>query len=355
MASVAMEMLGAVNGKPEQTFPEELRQRIAGILAGSGDAIEAVNVTRNLSSAYIRETAARDAGAVYTPLPVARYMCRRAIENYLSGHLIGVPEGIQVSIDGLIDCGERKELRRVQDLLQDVRFADTSCGTGIFLEAALEELCNLRFVISRRLDKQPRAKHELAAEIIANNIYGTDIEAYSMESARVRLLLRLASYGVPEYTAIDGIKMNLSQGNVLLPEKDSAVPRPFDIIAGNPPYMRVKSMFGDADPGSRKQMKDSFARAVKASGLYECQEGNLNLYKLFIERNLSLLRDQGSMCLIFPSSFLNETTSARLRQRLFSCCNVEEIVEIPERSKLFDSVNQATCIMTCRKGTPTNT
>ncbi len=353
MAAVALEMLGSVNGKPVQAFPEELRQQIADILADANDTIEAVNDTRNRSSACIRETTARDAGAVYTPMPVARYMCRRAIENYLSGHLAGSPEGMPVSVDDLIDRGDKNELRRAVDLLRDVRFADTSCGTGIFLEAALEELCRLRLAISQRLDKKPQSRYELAAEIIANNIYGTDIEPYSVESARVRLLLRLASFCESPLAPIDNIQMNLSPGNVLIPEKDSAVPGPFDIIAGNPPYMRVKSMFGDIDTGSRKQMKDSFARAIKASGLFQCQEGNLNLYKLFIERNLSLLRENGSMCLIFPSSFLNETTSARLRQRLFSCCNVEEIVEIPERSKLFEGVNQATCIMTCRKGTPT--
>jgi adenine-specific DNA-methyltransferase len=353
MTTVALEMLGAVSGKSEQVFPGGLKRQIADVLAGAGDIIEAVNDTRNISSTRIRETAARDGGAVYTPVPVARYMCKMAIENYLSGQLASSLVGTPSSIDDLIDRGEGKELRRARDLLQNVRFMDTSCGTGIFLEAALEELCRLRLAISRRLDEKPRGMYELAAETIANNIHGTDIEAYSVESARVRLMLRLASYGESRHTAMDGIKMNLSQGNVLFPEKDNAVPGPFDIIAGNPPYMRVKSMFRDADYGDRKQRKDSFARAVKACGHYRCQEGNLNLYKLFIERNLSMLQENGSMCLIFPSSFLNETTSARLRQHLFSGCNVEEIVEIPERSKLFDGVNQATCILTCRKGTPT--
>jgi type I restriction-modification system DNA methylase subunit len=125
----------------------------------------------------------------------------------------------------------------------------------------------------------------------------------------------------------------------------------FDIIAGNPPYMRVKSMFRDAGPDDRKRMKDSFARAVKASGLYRCQDGNLNLYKLFIERNLALLRENGSMCLIFPSSFLNETTSTRLRQRLFSDCDVEEIVGC-QALEVIRQINQATCVVTYGKGTP---
>ncbi|OPY30175.1 MAG: Eco57I restriction-modification methylase [Methanocella sp. PtaU1.Bin125] len=352
MATVALGMAGASGPIPGQV-PEGLMRHVEEFLADVDDVAGAVNETRNVSAARIRQTAARDAGAVYTPLPVARYMCRQAIGSYLSWHLSYHQDGEPGSIDDLIARGDKSELRKARDLLRDMRFADTSCGTGIFLEAALEEICRLQLAVSGRLDQRPRQLFELATETLAKNIYGMDIEAYSVESARVRLLLRLMSYNRPRDAAIDRIKMNLTQANVLLPEDERPMAGGFDVIAGNPPYMRVKSMFREAGPGDRKPMKDRFARAVKESGLYRCQEGNLNLYKLFIERNLALLRDDGSMCLIFPSSFLNETTSTRLRQQLFSGCDVEEIVEIPERSKLFHGINQATCILTCRKGAPT--
>jgi hypothetical protein len=82
------------------------------------------------------------------------------------------------------------------------------------------------------------------------------------------------------------------------------------------------------------------------------QEGNLNLYKLFIERNLSLLKEDGSMGLIIPSSFLNEATSAPLRQHIFHTCTVEEFVEIPEKARAFDTVSQATAILICHRGEP---
>jgi hypothetical protein len=41
-----------------------------------------------------------------------------------------------------------------------------------------------------------------------------------------------------------------------------------------------------------------------------------------------------------------------MRKHIFSNYAVEEIIEIPERSRLFDGVNQATCIFRCRKGAP---
>ena len=51
------------------------------------------------------------------------------------------------------------------------------------------------------------------------------------------------------------------------------------------------------------------------------------------------------MGLIFPASFLNEATSEKLRAHLFRSCEIEELIEIPERSKIFSGVNQATVIL----------
>ena len=55
------------------------------------------------------------------------------------------------------------------------------------------------------------------------------------------------------------------------------------------------------------------------------------------------------MGLIFPASFLNEATSEKLRTHLFRSCEIEELVEIPERAKIFSGVNQATAILLLNK------
>jgi methylase of polypeptide subunit release factors len=66
------------------------------------------------------------------------------------------------------------------------------------------------------------------------------------------------------------LQVSVSCDNALLPGVDRSIAdSPFDIIVGNPPYMRVKSMF--AGSGDRKQKKERFAKAVKDSGLYTCQ------------------------------------------------------------------------------------
>jgi len=202
----------------------------------------------------------RDSGVVYTPISVARSICKRAIGAYLS------QDGISEDLSG-------------------IRIFDSSCGTGIFLEAALEELYQLRVGPE---GKSALSEDILKKEIVENNLYGMDVDPYSIDAAELRLRLLLASVG---WTG--PVKTNLSCNNALFVNE---VDR-FDVIVGNPPYMRIKSMRGKA--------KNEIPAAVHASGLYHYQEGNLDLYKLFIERNLALLKDRGSMGLIIPSSFLN--------------------------------------------------
>lgn len=243
----------------------------------------------------------RDAGVVYTPPSIARYMCDKAISSYRehSNDLISV--------------------------------LDSSCGTGAFLAAAFDSLCEYGI------------KPGLSS--LKEHIYGADIDAFSLEAAAARLLITLARKAPGVMIDINEVWLNLACGDTLtspLPFGDR-----FPVIVGNPPYMRIKSMFkGAPDPVS---MKKNAVSAYMDSGLYRYQQGNLNLYKLFIERNFGLLMPGGCMSLIFPSSFLNESTSERLRRHLFDEGAVVEVVELPEKSKAFMGVTQAAAILTCGK------
>jgi Alw26I/Eco31I/Esp3I family type II restriction m6 adenine DNA methyltransferase len=273
-------------------------------LPGLLEDVRTGNITAEAACARLDDETARhygarsrDAGVVYTPLPVARYICRQAIGSYQAS---GQP-------------------------LENIRVFDSSCGSGIFLQAALEELYRLR------AEKSGLNEHELKRHIIENCLFGMDIDLYSAEAASLRLKMLIPQSGENQ------MKVNVSCDNALFSTGVGA----FDLIVGNPPYMRIKSMSG--------VMKNDIPLKVKESHFYRYQEGNLNLYKLFIERNLGFLKAEGSMGLIIPSSFLNEATSEKLRKHIFMTCSMEEIVEIPERSRIFPGVNQATAIILLKK------
>lgn len=306
-----------------------------------GDVLETACDMLDNSAAYACDNRSRDAGVFYTPMPVARYICKQAIGSYLL-HGINCRTCISyVSLDEAIAGLSGNELCSVYDVIDTMRVLDSSCGSGVFLQAALEELYRLMALVLER-SGEPAGPH-IKNDIIEKNLFGMDVEPYSIEVAALRLKLLLPGDGLPE-----AAKCNLKCENALFSPAAGA----YDVIVGNPPYMRVKSMFSDslAPDGARK--KKGFVDAVRDSGLYRYQEGNLNLYKLFVERNLAFLKDGGSMGLIIPLSFLNEATSGKLRRHLFDTCRVEEVLEIPELARIFRGVNQATAILVFNKSAP---
>lgn len=115
----------------------------------------------------------------------------------------------------------------------------------------------------------------------------------------------------------------------------------FDVVIGNPPYGRLKQIIED------KEEKYFFSKVY--SNLYSYQVGNLNLYKLFLERSYNLLKEKGYFAMIFPSSFLGENDSKELRKLFFEECKVDKILEFPERTRVFEGNTQAVCIQFYKK------
>lgn len=115
----------------------------------------------------------------------------------------------------------------------------------------------------------------------------------------------------------------------------------FDVVVGNPPYGRLKQIIEEQE--EKYFLSDVYSR------LYKYQVGNLNLYKLFLERSYNLLRENGYFSMIFPSSFLGENDSKELRKLFFEECKVNKILEFPERTRVFEGNTQAVCILFYKK------
>ena len=115
----------------------------------------------------------------------------------------------------------------------------------------------------------------------------------------------------------------------------------FDIVIGNPPYGRLKQIIKD-------KKEKSFMSKVY-SKLYRYQVGNLNQYKLFLERSYFLVGKSGYFSMIFPSSFLGENDSKKLRKLFFEKAMVKKILEFPERARVFEGITQAVTILVYNK------
>ena len=89
----------------------------------------------------------------------------------------------------------------------------------------------------------------------------------------------------------------------------------FEYVIGNPPYVPIEGL----GEGGKKRYKRNPETAT----------GRFDLYVLFLEQSLQLLKDEGRLCFVTPEKFEYTQTTERLR-RLVSSYNVEEIEHLDE-------------------------
>jgi hypothetical protein len=222
---------------------------------------------------------------------------------------------------------------------------DPAMGTGHFLIAA-----------ARRLAGEDRAA---ARHLAATRLYGVDLDPEAVRLARLSFWLEfstpLAPFELPEH---------LRCGDALLgPLWDGAPPAArgaefdwaaafpavaagggFAVVLGNPPYDVLTNF-------RRHPERGQYARRLRRSGAYRlAAEGQLNLYRLFIERGLQLLRPGGRLSFVVPAGLLTDRVAAPLRVALLEEHGLERVDHFAESEKSFPGVTQAVCILAARKG-----
>jgi N-6 DNA Methylase/Eco57I restriction-modification methylase len=103
----------------------------------------------------------------------------------------------------------------------------------------------------------------------------------------------------------------------------------FDVVLGNPPW----DVLHETDGRDSERRLTTYARG---SGQYGLQgSGHANLYQLFFERGLRLLKPGGRCALILPSGFATDQGSGRLRRHLLERTEVDTFATIDNRDGIF--------------------
>ncbi|HEX8575308.1 MAG TPA: N-6 DNA methylase, partial [Flavobacterium sp.] len=134
-------------------------------------------------------------GAIYTPNYIRKYITDKAFAS------------------------KKKEL-------ENLKISDISCGCGGFLLTA-----------SKKLKTTTKLSY---TEIFKNNIYGLDIQEYSINRTKILLSLLALSDGEDEKV----FKFNLFTDDALVFNWSSKIKNfiGFDIILGNPPYVCARNL-----------------------------------------------------------------------------------------------------------------
>lgn len=94
----------------------------------------------------------------------------------------------------------------------------------------------------------------------------------------------------------------------------------FDVIFGNPPFVAWKNV--------EKPVQDNIIDLMGE------QKGTINLYNLFINRSIDLLKADGELVFIVPKEWLYLTSSGILREKIVNTGKITNIIDCNEE-KLF--------------------
>ena len=108
----------------------------------------------------------------------------------------------------------------------------------------------------------------------------------------------------------------------------------FDVIIGNPPYVSIQDL----------TQNDKNAVSYYRNIFQSAQQGNFDIYILFLEKLSSLTTKNSASSLILPSKFLTTDYGQIIRQYLLNNKLISEIVDF-ESYQVFDMATTYTCIV----------
>lgn len=198
------------------------------------------------------------------------------------------------------------------DELKGIRVADISCGCGGFL-------MTVAIWIHHHTGKTYR-------EIYEENIWGIDIQGYSIKRTRILLSLLALSEGEDE----DFVFNLLCRDTLDYTEEDwNPQYRGYDVIVGNPPYVCARNLSKEAH--------------AKLNSYEVCAAGNTDLYIPFFQIATDMLNDGGRLGYITMNTFMRSLNGRAIRK--YFSRNRYAICIIDFRGhQIFESKNTYTCL-----------
>ncbi|MDO8733837.1 MAG: N-6 DNA methylase [Elusimicrobiota bacterium] len=207
--------------------------------------------------------------------------------------------------------------------LENKKIIDISCGAGVFLVRAVKILINGL--------KLKGSSTRFIYETVQNNIWGMEINPFSLKLAELNLLIstfELLSEVKRNHSDYCSNKFNLYQTNSVnkndqndikivneLKNRKGIFADGFDYVVGNPPYLEAKKMPSELKDICRKSFSD-------------IANGAFDLYFCFIKLGIELLSENGSFGFIIPNKFQILKSAKTLRKSILDNYTIQEITDI---------------------------
>ncbi|EDM44694.1 type II restriction enzyme, methylase [unidentified eubacterium SCB49] len=309
-------------------FESQVDVNILGhIFENSLNEIESVNAEIEGGDFDKQKSKRKKDGVFYTPKYITKYIVENTIgklcdekktelgfkeEEYFKGR----KNRQKATITKLVNI-----LDTYRDWLLQLTICDPACGSGAFLNQALDFLIKEHSYIDELKTKVLGGGlqfSDIENTILENNIYGVDLNEESVEIAKLSLWLRTAQ----PRRKLNNLNSNIKCGNSLIDSKTVAGDKAFnweeqfpkvfdpssgsgggfDVVIGNPPYVRVQNLDSN--------LVDYYFEN------YKSPKGKLDLSILFFEKVFSLIKTEGKASFISSSQWMQTDYGENIRNIL---------------------------------------
>jgi tRNA1(Val) A37 N6-methylase TrmN6 len=294
-------------------------------------------------------------GVFYTPKYITQYIVENTIGRLCTEKRteleladIEIDEKCYLKSGKMSGKGKKlySKIENYKSWLLSLKIVDPACGSGAFLNQALNFLIEEhQFIIDLETDlnKGQISLFNIEKAVLENNLYGVDINEESVEIAKLSLWLRTAKKG----RKLSILSNNIKCGNSLIDDprvsgkfafnwdnefQEIMANGGFDVVIGNPPYVQSHSI-------SEVEKEYIYAN-------YKTAEYQINTYGVFLEKFISLLKQNSFYSLIIPNYWLSTKYDKVLRKTVFQ---KNHVIEIINTFQVFETATVDTLILTGSK------
>ena len=220
---------------------------------------------------------------------------------------IFTPNKIVVEMLDIVNFSSKNDLSKI-------KIIDNSCGNGAFLKEIVK-----RIFAFARIKKLSNSKIK---NILEKNVYGIELEKDAYQNC-IKSLNNICNK--ENIKNVDWKIVNANTIDVYKEYENS-----FDIVIGNPPYVRIHNTVENL-----KQFN-------------YCQVGMTDLYIAFYEMGIRMLNKNGKLCYINPSSIFNSKAASILRKDIISKKILAKVIDFKHK-QLFEKITTYSTIILLNK------